>query len=65
MLKTQVEMAIEGDLGEEGAVDQCTDGELGLGEDKGRSKEWRNTRRFVGLVAGSPGHLLAVIFCIK
>ena len=45
-LKTQVEMALEGDLGEEGAEDQCTDGELGLGEDKGRRKEWRDTRRF-------------------
>ena len=29
----------EGDLGEEGAVDQCTDGELGLGKDEGKDEQ--------------------------
>ena len=29
----------EGYLGEEGAVDQCTDGELGLGKDEGKDEK--------------------------
>ena len=34
----------ERDLGEEGAVDQCTDGELGLGKDEGKDEKGDETQ---------------------